>query len=147
MDLGLKNKRVVITGASRGLGEEIAKQFFKEGALLTLIARNEEKLKSLIKSFGGEKKGHNFFGKDLRIKGEPTKVAKEIIKNNKKIDVVVHNLGGSLGNTEIFTEIDNWLERSDTESILSARPSSICLATVSPTPSISINSLTARLCL
>jgi 3-oxoacyl-[acyl-carrier protein] reductase len=110
MDLGLKNKRVVITGASRGLGEEIAKQFFKEGALLTLIARNEEKLKSLIKSFGGEKKGHNFFGKDLRIKGEPTKVAKEIIKNNKKIDVVVHNLGGSLGNTEIFTEIDNWLD-------------------------------------
>ena len=40
MDLGLKNKRVLITGASRGLGKEIAKQFFKEGALLTLIARN-----------------------------------------------------------------------------------------------------------
>ncbi len=110
MDLGLKNKRVVITGASRGLGEEIAQQFSKEGALVTLVARNEEKLNLLINDFGGKKKGHNFHVSDLRIKGEPTKVAKKIIKNNKKIDIVVHNLGGSLGSTSIFSEIENWID-------------------------------------
>ena len=37
MDLGLKNKRIVITGSSRGLGEEIAKQFIEEGALTLKI--------------------------------------------------------------------------------------------------------------
>ena len=77
MDLGLKNKRVVITGSSRGLGREIAKQFFSEGALLTLVARNENQLKSLIGDFGGKKNRHNFIVSDLRKKGEPTKVAKE----------------------------------------------------------------------
>ena len=110
MDLGLKNKRVLITGASRGLGREIAKQFFKEGALLTLIARNTRQLESLSKSFGGEKKGHNFIGTDLRKKGEPTKIAKEIIKNNKRIDIIVHNLGGSLGSTDIFSDLENWTD-------------------------------------
>ncbi len=108
MDLGLKNKRVVITGSSRGLGREIAKQFFSEGALLTLVARNENQLKSLIGDFGGKKNRHNFIVSDLRKKGEPTKVAKEIIKNNKKIDIVVHNLGGSLGSTDIFSDLENW---------------------------------------
>ena len=48
MDLGLKNKRIVITGSSRGLGEEIAKQLIEEWALMTLVARNEEKLKTII---------------------------------------------------------------------------------------------------
>ena len=64
MDLGLKNKRIVITGSSRGLGEEIAKQFIEEGALLTLVARNEEKLRTLVNKFGGESKGHNYISSD-----------------------------------------------------------------------------------
>ena len=46
MNLGIKNKRVIITGSSRGIGEEIANQFANEGCRLTLIARNEKKLLS-----------------------------------------------------------------------------------------------------
>ena len=110
MDLGLKNKRIVITGSSRGLGEEIAKQFIEEGALLTLVARNEEKLKTLVNKFGGESKGHNYISSDLKKDGEPQKIANEIINKNKKIDVVIHNLGGSQGSTEIFADKNNWYE-------------------------------------
>ena len=110
MDLGLKNKRVLITGASRGIGKEIAKQFFKEGAKLTLVARNKNQLETLIKGFGGKKKGHNFIEADLKKKKVPTKVAKEIIKKNKKVDIIVHNLGGSLGSTEIFSNLENWID-------------------------------------
>jgi len=80
MDLGLKNKRVLITGASRGIGKEIAKQFFKEGAKLTLVARNKNQLETLIKGFGGKKKGHNFIEADLKKKG----TNKSCKRNNKK---------------------------------------------------------------
>ena len=42
MDLGIKNKRVLITGGSNGIGEELAYQFAKEGCKITLIARREK---------------------------------------------------------------------------------------------------------
>ncbi len=108
MDLGLKNKRVVVTGSSRGIGREIANQFYKEGAKLTLIARNKEVLQELVSSYGGEKSGHNFICVDLNKKNEPTRVANEIISKNQKIDVVVHNVGGGIGSTDIFSDLQNW---------------------------------------
>lgn len=41
-----QSKNVLITGASRGIGLEIAKAFAKEGAIVLLTARSEDKLKS-----------------------------------------------------------------------------------------------------
>ena len=108
MDLGIKDKRVVITGASRGLGKELAIKFAEEGAKLTLIARNKDNLEKIINSNQIKKNNHNFTVADLKEKNEPTKVAKEIILKNKKIDIVIHNLGGSLGSTDIFSDFENW---------------------------------------
>ena len=59
MDLGIKDKRVVITGASRGLGKELAIKFAEEGAKLTLIARNKDNLEKIINSNQIKKNNHN----------------------------------------------------------------------------------------
>lgn len=40
----LKDQSIIITGASSGIGKELALQYAKEGACLTLAARNKEKL-------------------------------------------------------------------------------------------------------
>ena len=48
MNLDLKNKNVVITGASRGLGSNIADLFEKEGSNLILIARDDSQLKKKL---------------------------------------------------------------------------------------------------
>ena len=58
MNLKIKNKRVLISGASNGIGKELAYQFVKEGCKLTLLARNKIKLKWIVNDLGGEKKGH-----------------------------------------------------------------------------------------
>ena len=50
MQLGIKNKRVLISGASNGIGKELAYQFAMEGCKLTLLAIN--KLKLSIKEKG-----------------------------------------------------------------------------------------------
>ena len=42
MDLGLKGKRAVITGGSRGIGRAIAECFADEGADVSICARKEE---------------------------------------------------------------------------------------------------------
>ena len=61
MDLGIKNKRVLISGGSNGIGKELAYLFAKEGCKLTLLARNKVKLRRIINSIGGKKRGHYFF--------------------------------------------------------------------------------------
>ena len=40
-------KNIIITGASRGIGKELAKQFLEKGHNVLAISRNEEKLKEL----------------------------------------------------------------------------------------------------
>lgn len=47
MDLGLAGKRVLVTGASRGIGRAIAQTFAAEGASLALCARGEDGLSAL----------------------------------------------------------------------------------------------------
>src|ERR1700744_1386918 len=44
MDLGLKGKNVLITGASQGIGEGLAMSFAREGSDLLLVARSADKL-------------------------------------------------------------------------------------------------------
>jgi uncharacterized protein len=50
----LEKKNVLITGASSGIGEELAKVFAKEGYNLVLVARIADKLKALAKSLTSE---------------------------------------------------------------------------------------------
>ena len=54
------NKRILITGASKGLGKAAAIAFEKKGANLAIVARDEKKIDFLKKSFVDSKK-HIFF--------------------------------------------------------------------------------------
>ena len=44
----IKNKTLIITGASQGIGEATARLFAKLGANVALIARSEEKIKKIL---------------------------------------------------------------------------------------------------
>lgn len=92
----LKGKKVLITGASKGLGLVCAKAFAKEGAQLVLTARSEDELESLKKSLTNAKK-HLTFAADLTQKG----AVKKLIDKSKdffgEFDVILHVAGGGLG--------------------------------------------------
>ena len=45
MDLGLTGKRALVLGSSKGLGHGIAEQLAAEGAHVTLVGRNEDRLR------------------------------------------------------------------------------------------------------
>ena len=48
MEINLKNKNAIVCGSSQGIGEAAAIELSKLGANITLIARNETKLSSVL---------------------------------------------------------------------------------------------------
>ena len=48
MNLGLQNKKVLIIGGSKGIGEKISYDFLQQGCNVTLIARNKKLLKKKL---------------------------------------------------------------------------------------------------
>ena len=95
----LTNKNCLITGATGGIGKELALKFAKEGCNLFLTSTNEKKLKELKKNLMKELKNTNinikiFFEKaDLASKKDILKLILKINEKMKNIDIVINNAG------------------------------------------------------
>lgn len=83
----LTNKVVLITGATGGIGGEIAKQMKNAGATVVVSGRNSEKLN---KDFG-----NNFIKivSDLSVDGAAEKLINDTIEKTGRIDILINNAG------------------------------------------------------
>jgi len=109
IDQELKGKKVLITGASKGLGREIAINFEKLGCKLFLCARDLELLNNLKSSFSNQSE-HHFFNLDLLNDLERNKMLNQIQKDFENPDIIIHCLGGSLGFNNPLDNIENYLK-------------------------------------
>jgi len=108
VDLGIRGKRVLVTGGSQGAGRAIAMSFAQEGCNVTVIARRSEKLRELVEKMGGEKEGHSFYAIDLMEDRAPTTAVNEVTANNPPFDIVVHNVGGTLQVRDPLSPVEDW---------------------------------------
>ncbi len=108
MDLKIKGKTALVTAASRGLGNSIAKCLAKEGANIIATARTQSDLDQLLAEIGGEKSGHKKFIVDLASETGPEQLLAFIKKNEVTPDIVVHNLGGNLDITDPLCTLEDW---------------------------------------
>jgi len=79
--------RVVVTGASRGIGRAIAQAFAERGAEVGLLSRSEEELNELALALTGE--GHEAIAADVGDRDELNRALAEF----GRVDVVVANAG------------------------------------------------------
>lgn len=91
MNTGLKNKKVLVTGSTKGIGFQTAIQFAKEGALVFVHGRSDlavEKAITEIKSIQPEAKLAGVSA-DLALEEGIQKLTKEI----KEVDILINNAG------------------------------------------------------
>lgn len=89
--LDFKGKTFIITGGSSGIGRQTSITLSKFGARIILIARSEERLKSVIKELYGS--GHSYYCLDLSNVSSIESVIKQIIDDCGPVDGLVYAAG------------------------------------------------------
>src|SRR5256885_673588 len=93
----LRGKRVLITGASRGIGEAFAHRFASEGATVALVARSADAIEKLAADLGG-----TAHPADLADPAQVATLINHVEDEAGPVDVLVNNAGIDLTNG--FTE-------------------------------------------
>ncbi len=100
-----KNKLVVITGATSGIGYYTARKFAAMGANLLCVNRNLERSKKLKLEIEKEFEVEcNYKIADLSLLKEVCEVAEEILRLEIPIDLLIHNAGVYLTKKELSSE-------------------------------------------
>ncbi len=105
MDLGLHGKRVLITGASQGIGEGLAEVFAEEGCDLHLTARQTDKLQRIAARLSDR------FGGTVTVQGadlSQPQAAQTIVEEAGDIDVLVNNAGAIPGGDLWQVDAESW---------------------------------------
>ena len=99
MDLGLRGKVAVVTGASRGIGKAIAHSLLNEGCAVAICGRNTERLNATVGDLSRD---------GARVIGVPTDVTSEggvgrfigaAVEAFGRIDILVNNAGTHIRGT------------------------------------------------
>ena len=111
----LSNKHIVITGASSGIGREVAFLVNKLGAKVSLIGRKKDLLESLIQDLqGGENQFYEF---DVTNFNEIDSLISRIVATNGLIDGFVHSAGIEMTRPLKMLKVEHYREVFDINAI------------------------------
>ena len=108
MDLRLKGKVAMVTGASRGLGRYSALKLAAEGCDLAICARSEEALAAAAEEI--EAQGARVLAKSLDVTapGAAESMVTETLDSLGRIDILVNNVGGNRRGQVHETTDEDW---------------------------------------
>lgn len=100
----MKDKVIIITGGSSGIGKALAEVFGKNGSKIFITGRNLEDLSKAVidlKNLGIDAHG---FKADVSVEEDNRKMAEEAVKIFGRIDILINNAGISM--RALFNEVD-----------------------------------------
>ncbi len=91
--MDFKNKIVLITGASSGIGRQTAIEFAKKGSNLILVARRKEKLEELKKQLQKFNVSVIIYPCDISDKSQVKNMSESVLEKFDSVDILVNNAG------------------------------------------------------
>lgn len=104
----MKNKTILITGSSRGLGKNFALAFLEAGANVVLNGRNVDRLKSVHTEFKKSYENVSYYPFDVTNESEIDSNIESIEKNVGPIDVLVNCAGINIRESFLEMKAENW---------------------------------------
>jgi 3-oxoacyl-[acyl-carrier protein] reductase len=89
----LKDKVAIITGASKGIGQGIAKVFAQEGAHVVVTSRTEDDLIRVVNDINCAGGKASYAVTDVTNIEEMEKMVQTTLKDHGRIDILIHNAG------------------------------------------------------
>ncbi|HYX09577.1 MAG TPA: glucose 1-dehydrogenase [Bacteroidales bacterium] len=109
MELGLKGKTAIVTGASKGIGKAIAEALAEEGCNLAINARHEKELKEAAEAL--RRKDVKVLAVAMDMTGEDmiNDFVQQVTENFASLDILVNN-AGTIGDPKSFADLttDDW---------------------------------------
>jgi 3-oxoacyl-[acyl-carrier protein] reductase len=93
INLDIKNKTALVTGASRGIGKSISVALAESGARVILSARDTRRLETVRKEIDDRGGNAVAIPTDLSEEGDIVSLFEEIKKRYERLDIAVHNAG------------------------------------------------------
>jgi 3-oxoacyl-[acyl-carrier protein] reductase len=110
MNIDLTGKRALVCGSTQGIGKAAAVELALLGASITLLARNQEKLKEVIDELpADDTESHHFIVADFNFPEEVKSRVNEYIKEHP-VDILINNTGGPPAGNAIDAEPEDYLK-------------------------------------
>lgn len=109
MNLDLKGKRAIVCGSTQGIGKAAAIEIAKLGANVTLVARNENKLKEVLAELPSEvNQNHQILGVDFQNPEMLKDKVTQHINDGNPASILVNNTGGPPGGPIIEAKYEDF---------------------------------------
>ena len=107
MNLQLNNKYALVCGSTAGIGKATAMALAAEGVQITLIARNEAKLKTVLSELPPQR-NHDYIVADFSNPSELKSKVSDYISKHHGFHILVNNTGGPKGGPVFSAEIEEF---------------------------------------
>ena len=111
MNLDLSGKYAIVCGSTQGPGFASARELALLGANVTLVARNEEKLKEAVTKLDTSKgQKHNYFVADFQFPEQVKSAVQNHLAAHSTVNILVNNTGGPKGGAALEANAEEYLQ-------------------------------------
>lgn len=108
MDMGIDKKIALVTGGCTGIGKAIALSLAKEGATVVVTSRKESRITKTVEELNQYGNRHYGIVSNISEPGEPDRIVNTIFEKYGGIDIVVNNIGDTLGVLDPLCPLEDW---------------------------------------